>query len=52
MVSIDQAYYGPLEPADALRLLEDLAAGREPIPEHALALRRTADPAANGEGGT
>ena len=46
MVSVDQRYYGPLEPADAARLVEDLRAGREPLPELALALRPTADPAA------
>ena len=49
MVSVDQAYYGPLEIADASRLVEDLKAGREPIPELALALRRSADPDANRE---
>jgi NADH-quinone oxidoreductase subunit E len=47
MVSVDQVYYGPLAPGDARRLVEDLQAGREPIPELALALRRTADPGAN-----
>jgi len=51
MVSVDHAYYGPLELADARRLVDDLAAGRDPIPELALALRRTADPNANSEGG-
>ena len=50
MVSIDQAYYGPLALADAQRLVDDLRAGREPIPELALALRRSADPNANGDG--
>jgi NADH:ubiquinone oxidoreductase subunit E len=42
MVSVDQVYYGPLESADAERLVADLRAGREPLPELALALRRTA----------
>ena len=51
MVSIDHAYYGPLELADAQRLVDDLRAGREPIPELALALRRSADPNANSGGG-
>jgi NADH:ubiquinone oxidoreductase subunit E len=51
MVSIDQAYYGPLEIADAQRLVDDLRAGREPIPELALALRRSADPNASSHGG-
>ena len=49
MVSVDHAYYGPLELADARRLVEDLAAGRDPIPELALARRRSADPNANSE---
>ena len=47
MVSVDQRYYGPLQIADAERLVEDLRAGREPIPELALALRASADPNAN-----
>jgi NADH-quinone oxidoreductase subunit E len=51
MVSIDQAYYGPLEIADAQRLVDDLRAGREPIPELALALRASADPNASTHGG-
>ena len=44
MVSVDQLYYGPLETADAERLVADLRAGRQPIPELALALRPAADP--------
>jgi NADH-quinone oxidoreductase subunit E len=51
MVSVDHAFYGPLEIADAQRLVDDLRAGREPLPELALALRRSADPRANGDGG-
>ena len=47
MVSVDQVYYGPLGPGDARRLVDDLQAGRDPIPELALALRRSADPNAN-----
>jgi NADH:ubiquinone oxidoreductase subunit E len=47
MVSVDHIYYGPLGPGDAQRLVEDLKAGRDPIPELALALRRSADPNAN-----
>jgi len=50
MVSIDQVYYGPLELADAARVVEDLRAGREPIPELALALRASTDPAASAKG--
>ena len=49
MVSVDQRYYGPLELADAQRLVEDLRAGREPLPELALALRPVAEPASGGE---
>jgi NADH-quinone oxidoreductase subunit E len=52
MVSIEGAYYGPLEIDDAQRLVDDLRAGREPIPELALALRRSADPNANSDEGT
>ena len=44
MVSVDQRYYGPLEIADAARLVDDLRAGREPLPELALALRPVAQP--------
>ncbi len=47
MVSVDHVYYGPLGPGDARRLVDDLQAGRDPIPELALALRRSADPNAN-----
>jgi NADH:ubiquinone oxidoreductase subunit E len=42
MVSVDHVYYGPLGKGDAKRLVGDLRAGREPIPELALALRATA----------
>jgi NADH:ubiquinone oxidoreductase subunit E len=49
MVSVDQAFYGPLGPGDAERLVEDLRAGRDPIPELALALRKSTDPNAGGE---
>jgi NADH-quinone oxidoreductase subunit E len=42
MVSVDQAYYGPLGKSDAQRLVRDLRAGRAPIPELALSLRKTA----------
>jgi NADH:ubiquinone oxidoreductase subunit E len=47
MVSVDHIYYGPLELADAPRLIADLQAGREPIPDLALARLRSADPDAN-----
>jgi NADH-quinone oxidoreductase subunit E len=42
MVSVDNVYYGPLGKGDAKRLVEDLRAGREPLPELRLALRKTA----------
>ena len=44
MVSVDQRYYGPLELTDAARLVDDLRAGRDPLPELALANRAVADP--------
>jgi NADH-quinone oxidoreductase subunit E len=47
MVSVDQTYYGPLQLADAQRLVDDLQAGREPIPDLALSRLRSADPNAN-----
>jgi len=42
MVSIDEHYYGPLEPGDALAAIEALRAGDEPLPEKALTKRRAA----------
>jgi NADH-quinone oxidoreductase subunit E len=47
MVSVDHLYYGPLELTDAQRLIDDLQAGRDPIPDLALARLRSADPDAN-----
>jgi NADH:ubiquinone oxidoreductase subunit E len=47
MVSVDNVYYGPLELADADRLIDDLRAGREPIADLALSRLRSADPNAN-----
>jgi NADH-quinone oxidoreductase subunit E len=44
MASIDQRYFGPLEPADARTMLDQLRAGEEVLPEKALAKR----PAAGG----
>ena len=46
MVSVDGRYYGPLERGDAARLMDDLRAGRDPLPELALSLRPAADPGA------
>ena len=42
MVSVDDIYYGPLGKGDAQRLVEDLRAEREPLPELRLSLRKTA----------
>jgi NADH-quinone oxidoreductase subunit E len=39
MASVDGAYVGPLAPGDAERLLDDLRAGREPLPEKQLSRR-------------
>jgi NADH:ubiquinone oxidoreductase subunit E len=47
MVSVDHLYYGPLEQPDAQRLVDDLRAGRDPIPDLALSRLRSADPRAN-----
>jgi NADH:ubiquinone oxidoreductase subunit E len=47
MVSVEGSYYGPLQLADAQRLVDDLQAGREPIPDLALSRLRSADPNAN-----
>lgn len=43
MASVNGAYVGPLEPADAERIVEDLRAGREVLPERQLAQRPVAD---------
>ncbi len=42
MVSIDEQYYGPLDPGDAIAAIEALRAGGEPLPEKALAKRKAA----------
>ncbi len=39
MVSIDETYYGPLEPGDARTIVEQLRAGQEPVPEKDLKRR-------------
>ncbi len=46
MASVDGAYVGPLALADVPRLLEDIRAGREVLPEKQLARRPCADPGA------
>jgi NADH:ubiquinone oxidoreductase subunit E len=39
MASIDERYFGPLEPADAATVIEQLTAGEEVLPEKALERR-------------
>jgi NADH-quinone oxidoreductase subunit E len=39
MASIDERYFGPLEPADAARAVEQLKAGEDVLPEKALERR-------------
>ncbi len=39
MASIDERYYGPLEPADAAKAIEQLRAGEDVLPEKALEKR-------------
>jgi NADH-quinone oxidoreductase subunit E len=47
MASVDGTYVGPLEPADADRILDDLRAGRPVLEEKQLLRRPVADPGAN-----
>lgn len=42
MASIDERYYGPLEPGDARTVVERLRAGAEPLPEKDLRERKLA----------
>ncbi len=42
MVSIDEDYYGPLEPGDAATIVEALRGGREPVPEKNILKRKLA----------
>jgi NADH-quinone oxidoreductase subunit E len=51
MASIDEQYYGPLEPGDAATIVEQLRNGEQPIPDKDIRTRRTAgDPDAAGRG--
>jgi NADH:ubiquinone oxidoreductase subunit E len=53
MASIDERYYGPLEPADAETVVEQLRSGADPVPDKALLIRPAAggpDPNAKGAG--
>jgi hypothetical protein len=47
MASVDGVYLGPLTPDDVPPLLEDVRAGRPPLPELQLARRAVADPYAD-----
>jgi NADH:ubiquinone oxidoreductase subunit E len=47
MASVDGTYVGPLEPADAEGILDDLRAGRPVLEEKQLLRRPVADPGAN-----
>jgi NADH-quinone oxidoreductase subunit E len=48
MASVNGDYIGPLEPADAKRIVEDLQAGRPVLEEKQLKRRPSADPGARG----
>jgi len=48
MASVDGVYVGPLELADVGRLLEDVCAGRDVLPEKQLVRRACADAGAGG----
>lgn len=50
MASVDGVYVGPLSIEDAPRLLEDVRAGREVLPEKQLIKRACADPGATAAG--
>jgi NADH:ubiquinone oxidoreductase subunit E len=47
MASVDGVYVGPLTPDDVPQLLDDVRAGRPPLPDKQLARRLVADPRAN-----
>jgi NADH:ubiquinone oxidoreductase subunit E len=49
MASVDGDYVGPLEPADAKRIVADLQAGRPVLEAKQLKHRPTADPGARGQ---
>src|SRR5207247_5818896 len=42
MASIDERYYGPLEPGDAATVVDQLRKGSEPVPDKALEKRGAA----------
>ena len=47
MASVDGTYVGPLDPADAERILEDLRGGGPVLPDKQILRRPVADPEAN-----
>jgi NADH-quinone oxidoreductase subunit E len=49
MASVEGVYVGPLSTEDIPRLLEDIRAGREVLPDKQLARRLVADPKANSQ---
>jgi NADH-quinone oxidoreductase subunit E len=49
MASVNGDYVGPLEPADAKRIVDDLRAGRTVLEEKQLSRRPSADPEARGK---
>lgn len=48
MASVNGEYVGPLELDDAVRIVEDLQAGRPVLPAKQIRYRRSVDPGANG----
>ena len=50
MVSVDERYYGPLEPGEGRTLIEQLRSGAEPLPERDLRKRRVAGGPDDAEG--
>jgi NADH:ubiquinone oxidoreductase subunit E len=49
MASVDGAYVGPLEIEDAGRIIDDINAGREVLPDKQLRYRKCADPGVTAE---
>jgi NADH-quinone oxidoreductase subunit E len=50
MVSVDERYYGPLEPGEGRTLVEQLRSGAEPLPERDLGKRAVAGGPDDSEG--
>jgi NADH-quinone oxidoreductase subunit E len=49
MASVDGVYVGPLQPADAATLVDDIRAGRDVLPDRQLSRRRSVDPGAGSD---